>query len=362
MVVSLCVMACGKPPVHAAASERAVSVAAAKVVRDRLEKRLELIGSLAAVDEVHLQAEDEVRVTAFHFEEGAHVEKGQLLVTLDDRKAQARLAETRARSQRARSELRQAKKLLRKKVISAQEYNQLREAAVMAKAELRLSSLVAGQAIIRAPFSGMIGERQASVGQLLAPGDTIATLTGVDPIEVKFEVPERFVAAVTVGQSVHFVAPAFPGEAFEGKVRYSSPKIDPSSRSLAVKAQLENDDLRLRPGMFGHVELVLDVAENALVIPEAAISQRGERASVMVVDENRKAHLREVLVGGRVAGRVEIAEGVREGEIVVVEGHQKLREGSSIVFGAGSSRYGVEPDEAPADPSVLTSVAASARE
>ena len=142
--------------------------------------------------------------------------------------------------------------------------------------------------------------------------------------------PERFLAQAKVGQRFQISIAAFPGEKFDGEVYFIAPQVDPVNRTGTIKAKVANADLRLKPGMFASAELTLKVKEDAVVIPEAALMPQGESVAVIVVDDTLTAQMRPVKIGVRIAGRVEIVEGLQGGETVVVEGWQKTRPGGKV--------------------------------
>ena len=167
-----------------------------------------------------------------------------------------------------------------------------------------------------------------SVGTLISPGAVITTLDDTSVIKLDFSVPENALAALREGLSVRASAPAFPGRVFAGKVASIDSRVDMATRSVTVRALLANEDGALKPGMFLNVSLANDERQ-ALVIPEEALTPEAERQYVFVVADG-KAERREVRIGDRRPGSVEIVAGLRPGEQVVVEGTQKVRDGSAV--------------------------------
>ena len=158
----------------------------------------------------------------------------------------------------------------------------------------------------------------------------LTMIADLDPVKVELNVPERFISRVAEGQKIELMVAAFPGEKFVGEVYFIAPQLDPTNRTGLVKAKVANSNLRLKPGMFASLDLTLKVKDQAVVIPEAALMPQGDRVMVYVVDEQMTAQLRPVKPGLRQAGRVEIMEGIKEGETVVVEGWQKARPGGKV--------------------------------
>jgi membrane fusion protein (multidrug efflux system) len=170
--------------------------------------------------------------------------------------------------------------------------------------------------------------RRVSVGTLISPGDVITTLDDTSVIKLDFSVPENFVASLREGLAVRATAPAFPGRTFTGKVASIDSRVDMNTRSVTVRALLSNEDGALKAGMFLSVALANDERE-ALVIPEEALTPEAERQFVFVVNDGT-AQRREVRIGGRRPGSVEIVAGLDAGDQVIVEGTQKVRDGAPV--------------------------------
>jgi membrane fusion protein (multidrug efflux system) len=173
-----------------------------------------------------------------------------------------------------------------------------------------------------------VGLRRVSVGTLISPGDVITTLDDTSVIKLDFAVPENFLASLREGLTIRATAPAFPGRTFAGSVSSIDSRVDIATRSVTVRALLTNEDGALKPGMFLNVSLANDERE-ALVIPEEALTPEAERQYVFVVTDG-KVSRREVRIGGRRPGSVEILAGVVAGERVIVEGTQKVRDGAMV--------------------------------
>jgi membrane fusion protein (multidrug efflux system) len=172
------------------------------------------------------------------------------------------------------------------------------------------------------------GSGRVSVGTLISPGDVITTLDDTSVIKLDFAVPENFLASLREGLAIRATAPAFPGRTFAGSVSSIDSRVDIATRSVTVRALLTNEDGALKPGMFLNVSLANDERE-ALVIPEEALTPEAERQYVFVVTDG-KVSRREVRIGGRRPGSVEILAGVVAGERVIVEGTQKVRDGAMV--------------------------------
>jgi len=316
----------------------ATQVIAVKAVREAVTEQLRVVGTVLANETVDLQAEVDGRVTAIHFQEGQRVEAGQLLVEMDSTEVEARLAEAEASSRLAQSKWDRARELLHNKTMSQQEADEAKAQFDMATARVVQMKKQLRDMKIVAPFAGIIGARQISPGQVISrmnPGrglQTIATLSDIDPVKVEGNVPERFLAQAKVGAKIQVSIAAFPNEKFEGELYFVAPQIDPVNRTALVKAKVPNPDLRLKPGMFASADLSLRVKDDAIVIPEAALMPQGEHFAVFIVGDDLTAQMRPVKPGVRLAGRAEIVEGVKEGELVIVEGWQKTRPGGKVTL------------------------------
>ena len=196
-------------------------------------------------------------------------------------------------------------------------------------ARVALARAKLGKTRLYAPFSGLLGLRQVSVGDYVTPGQAIVNLEDVDPVKVDFRVPETFLAKLRTGQTIRVQVDAFAGEVFEGKVYALNPRIDAQGRSVALRARIPNSEGKLRPGLFARVLLVTQQRDDALLIPEQAIFARGAESYVYVVREG-KAVLTRIALGLRQGARVEVIEGLNAGDQVVSAGHLKLRDGAPV--------------------------------
>ncbi|WP_083024622.1 efflux RND transporter periplasmic adaptor subunit [Vreelandella lionensis] len=293
---------------------------------------LEALGTLRADESVTLSATVTDTIAEINFDDGEQVERGRLLVRLEDaeeqallRAAQAITDERRNASDRA-SQLQQRNLAARADVEDTQ--SQLRQAQADAQAlEARLENYR-----IHAPFSGRAGFRDVSVGTLVTPGMALVTLDKLDVMKLDFTVPAVFLGRLSAGLSLSATTAAYPDEVFRGDVASIGTRIDPVSRSVSVRAELANPDLKLRPGMLMEV-IVQQRVRNTLVLPEAEIQPSGNRHFVMVIQQQENAtrlERREVAIGERRSREVEVLEGISEGDLVVIHGLQLAREGQEV--------------------------------
>ncbi len=308
----------------------AIQVVAVEARQQPVTETLSLVGTITASEMVELKPETDGIVQGIHFKEGERVEKGRLLVTLDETKLAATLAEGEANLKLSLANYQRARQLLEDKLISQQEYDQATSTHAVNEASVGLRRRQLADARIYAPFTGIVGARQISPGQVVTRNTTLTWLVDLDLVKVEVHAPERFLRQLRIGQPLEFSVAAYPGEKFRGEVYFISPQIFETTRTALIKARIPNADGKLRGGMFASLELSLQVRDAAIVIPEPAIMSNGDHFSVFIVDQDSNAQIRPIEVGIRLAGRAEVLKGLNAGEKVVVEGVQKLRPGGAV--------------------------------
>jgi membrane fusion protein (multidrug efflux system) len=307
-----------------------IQVITVEAKRQPVWETLALPGTIAANEQVEIKAETDGIVQEIKFNEGERVAKGQVLVILDETKLAATVAEGEANLKLSRANYDRAQQLFKDKLISQQEFEQTASIFAVSQAGLDLKQRQLKDARVYAPFSGIVGARQISPGQVITRNSTLTWLVDLDTVKVEVKVPEKYLRQLKIGQPLEFTVAAFPGEKFRGEVYFVSPQIDEGTRTALVKARIPNPDAKLRGGMFAGLDLTLQARESAIVIPEPALMSDGDNFSVFVVDDKGSAQVRPVEVGLRLAGKAEIVKGLTPGEKVVVEGIQKLRPGAPV--------------------------------
>ena len=305
---------------------------------------LHAVGTVQAHESVAVTAKVSETVERVHFASGDTVSTGAPLVTLSGRQQRAALAEAQAAANEAERLYKRQSELAEQQLIARSQLDTQRAARDAARARVAQVRAQLGDRTIRAPFAGRLGIRQVSPGALVTPGTVIATLDAIDRVYVDFPVPESALATLAAGQDVSGRASAYPDITFEGVVATVGSRIDPSTRSLIVRAEFPNPDHRLRPGMLVEVRLHQPERE-ALVVPEIAIVQVGTDAFVWRVGDGGEVQRAPVTVGSRQQGQAEVLSGLAGGDRIVVDGTGKLRPGS-VVVDAGDAA----PDPRPAPP------------
>ena len=310
--------------------DMAVQVIAVEAKREPIMETLSLVGTLLANEVVEVKSEIEGMILELPFQEGQRVKKGDLLVQLDDSELSAGVAEAEANFKLTQITYERNKQLFNDKLISQQEYDQSQAAFNASRATLERRKSELKHTRIFASFSGIVGGRQVSPGQVISKNTTFTWVVDLDRLKAEFSVPERFLGLLRLGQKIGMAVAAYPADKFVGEVYFIGPQVDPAMRTALVRAYVSNADQKLKPGMFANLDLNLRVKEDAVTIPEPALMPIGDRVTVLVVDKDQTAQLRPVKVGMRTAGMAEIISGLNSGDLVIVEGTQKARPGGKV--------------------------------
>jgi membrane fusion protein (multidrug efflux system) len=308
----------------------ATTVIAAEAKRQPIAETLALVGTLAANEFIEVKSETDGTIAEILFREGQPVKKGDLLIHLDESKLAAALAEAEANLKLSGTTFERSKQLFRDKLIPQQEFDQAAAIFQANEATVELRKRLLQDTRIYAPFAGIAGARSISPGQVIGRNTTLTWLVDLETVKAEFNVPERFLSEVKLGQPVQLSVAAYPKEKFQGEIYFLAPQVDPNTRTLLMKARIPNGDYKLKPGMFANLDLTLTLRENAIVIPESALISQGDRTSVYVIGADGNAQVRLVKVGLRLPNQLEILAGLETGEKVVAEGIQKVRPGAPV--------------------------------
>jgi len=288
------------------------------------------VGALIAEDSVVLRPEIDGRIEKIQFAEGQPVKKGAVVVTMDAAEQRARVAAAAADLKLAESRFRRSEELVAQNFISRQALDEARANLDIVRARLTQEKVALDKTVIRAPFAGVIGLRQVSPGAYIKKGDDIVRLDALSRLKLEVPVPETFITRVRIGLPVKVTVDALPGQTFNGTVHAIDPVVDSASRNMRVRARLANPRNVLKPGMFARVSADLGGKTSAIWVPEQVIVPRGDGNFVFAVVDG-KADLRPVKLGRREPGRVEVVEGLKAGETIVLDGQIKLRPGVPVV-------------------------------
>jgi len=365
-------------------ADQTVEVDVLPVAERTFDRQIEIVGTLAADEEVIVSTEVEGQVIEMRVDMGSVVRRGDILARLESRDFELRLAEAEAALQQVRARLgltpdrdridpeetaivRQARaayddarvrfqrirQLHGRGVVSQQELDQADAALRIAEAryesaleEVRsllaqleqLRARVAAarrdleKTVIRAPISGAVAARHASLGELLRRNDRVVTLVKLDPLRLRADVPERYAKAIVPGRRLTFVVDAVPGKEFQGTIVRISPSARSETRSLTLEAEVRNPGGELRPGYFARAQVVVEPGAKAILIPSRAIIPSVGLTKVFVLDGDR-ARERPIKTGARVNADVEVLEGLRPGERVIISNLNRLGEGTRVRLG-----------------------------
>jgi membrane fusion protein (multidrug efflux system) len=290
-------------------------------------------GRIEAMQAVDLRPDEQGRVTGLHFFEGQSVARGAPLVRIDDAMLRAQAERAAAERDLARQQLERVRLLRQQNASSAADLERAEAASRSAAAALSVLQLQIARSTVRAPFSGVVGQRFVSVGDYVTTGTRLLTLQTVDPQRAVIEVPERHAVRLQRGQNVAFTVAAEPGRTFNAIVDFIDPVVQTANRTIMVKGRAPNPNRVLRPGMFIEARLATATRMNAIVVPEDAI-QPLRTANVVWAVDGGKASRRVVQLGARSQGVVEILSGIKAGELVVVGGLERMAEGMPVAANA----------------------------
>lgn len=303
-------------------------VETARAVSSQLSDDISAIGTLLAEESVAIASETSGRVAKILFEDGQQVEAGTPLFQFDADLAQSDLVEAKARLRLAEANYARNQKLRQQGNVAESAYEEALSARDVARAAVESAEVRLAKLTIPAPFSGTLGFRAVSEGAYVNAGTPLVQLDKVDRLKVSFSVPELQQAAIAAAADVELAADAVPGERFKASISALNPSIDVNGRALQVRADLDNSGMTLRPGLLVRVT-VKGPPRQAVLIPESAIVQRGQGALVYVVAEGKVRELR-VSLGQRIDGKVEVRDGIAEGDEVVTAGNARLSDGAEV--------------------------------
>ncbi len=308
-------------------------VAAATVQQEDWQVNLSAVGSLVAVAGIEVSSEVAGKVKAIHFDSDQPAKAGQLLVELDAENDVAELAGLEANRRLAQIKYHRSQELIGKNFISKSDFDSNK-----AQLEESAATVIAKQAVIDkkrivASFSGQLGMRKVNLGQYLSPGDPVTSLQKLNPIYVDFTLPEEHLAEIKINQELSIRVQAYPEKSFVGRISAINSGIDEKTRSVKIRATLENKEQVLRPGMFAEIKILLNQNRFVLTVPDTAITYNPYGNSVYIIEPSGKGNtvkLTQIVTGETRQGRVEIIKGLQGNERVVSAGQVKLRNGVAV--------------------------------
>ncbi len=314
------------------AQAKPVDVIVQTVELHPLQNRIEALGTLRANESIRLTSNVTKTVTGINFEDGQRVKKGQILVEMTSAEERALLAEASINAEEARKQMERVRALVETKAASQSLLDQRLREYESAQARYRAIDARLKDLQLDAPFSGVVGLRNISVGALVSPGDIITTLNDDSRMKLDFTVPELYLRSLRVGLPISARSRALGDTVFEGRIYSIDNQIDPTTRAITVRALLPNDNGKLKQGMLMSIDLYANERES-LVISEAALVPLGSSNFVFVVqpqDDQLIVERRQITIGQRLHGAVEVLSGLEANEKVVTHGLQKVRAGTLV--------------------------------
>lgn len=299
------------------------------VERGEFVERIEAIGTVKANESVTLTAQVTETVTKVNFDDGQLAEKGDILIEFTNREERAQLAEAKANYDEAKQQLERIGELVQRGNATQARLDEQTRITHGARARMAATEARMSDRLLKAPFSGILGFRQVSPGTLVEPGRAVANLDDVSQVKLDFSVPETFLSVLKPGLTITAVSAAYSGQPFDGRVTTIDSRVDPISRAVTVRAVLDNEKGLLRPGMLMIVDLVRE-RRQSLMVPEGALVPRQRKQFVLVIGEGNMVVQREVIIGGRRPGAVEIRSGLEVGEQVIAEGTSRAVPGRPV--------------------------------
>ncbi|MFP3873440.1 MAG: efflux RND transporter periplasmic adaptor subunit [Thiohalophilus sp.] len=310
------------------------TIASTEVREEHWRPMLDSVGSLVAINGTAVTTEVAGLVSKIQFESGTGTKEGEVLLQLDDSIDQAALEALRAERRLAEIKFKRAEDLLKRQVMSRSEYDEARASFDAVTARVKQQEATIRRKAIRAPFSGRLGIRQVNIGQYLEPGQSIVKLQSLDPIYVDYTLPERYLPRLSTGQEIRLRVDAAPDKTFSGKITALESGVDAGTRTIKLRATLDNPDGELQPGMFAKVKTLEGKARDVLTVPRTAVSYNTYGDFIYLIEKNDEdetvVRRHQVKTGESRNGRIAILEGVESGQQVARTGLVKLRDGMQV--------------------------------
>lgn len=309
-------------------AQRATAVDGFVIDYQALEKKIGATGNIIAYESVEIRPERSGKLRSLNFQESSYVREGQLLAQIDDSELVAEKDRLDVNLELAEKEVARGKELLEIEGISKEEMDRLENTVKDIKAQQKILDVQIEKSKIFAPFSGVLGLRQLSSGAYVTPNDVLVELQQINPIKLEFEVPERFLSQVNVGQSLDFTVVGNP-DTFTAKVYALGNEISPTTRTFKVRAKAANSRSLLKPGQFAKVTLVTGIDNEAILVPTDAVIPVLDGKQVYVA-RNGRAIATSVITDDRQEAEVQIIEGLQKGDTILMSGLLSLSDGAMI--------------------------------
>jgi membrane fusion protein (multidrug efflux system) len=318
------------PPAPTPGKPSIAKVAGLVLKEELVDNKIFVTGSVLSNEEVNLMPEISGKVISIRFKEGSTVNKGELLVKINDADLQATLKKLRLQEKLASEKEARQKKLMDINGISKEEYDATLTQLNSVKADIEVLQAQIAKTEIYAPFTGTIGIRKISEGAYVTPSTLIATMQQINPLKIDFSLPEKYSSTVQVNDQLEFT---IDGNLTKYKATVSAiePKVDINTRTLQVRAITNNEKGNIFPGSFANIELVLGKNEKSILIPTQTLIPILKGAKVFV-SKNGIAEERKVITGVRSSDKIQIVDGLKAGDTLITSGLMMLKAGSILKF------------------------------
>lgn len=306
-----------------------IEVETYKVKPISFSDNLNLVGEIKSIETTTITSDIKGKLISLNISEGDLVSSGTELARIDDRDTKAEIEINKAKYSKAQAYYNRIKNLNEEGAVSNQDVDNAYESLKTAKGEFNRSRIKLSKLSIKAPFDGILGLKEVGSGSYIKPGEPIVKLTKINPIDISFQVPERYLKKVKIGRSISFKVSGETGS-YSAKIFAIDPQINSQSRTINVKARTYNTSKRLLPGRFTNISLPTSYKKDAISVPIESIIQEGTINRVLTVNSEGVAEERIVQVGSYGERFVEITKGIKNGEVVITSGHQKVRPGNKV--------------------------------
>tara|TARA_R110000868_G_scaffold353876_2_gene615101 strand:+ start:52105 stop:53193 length:1089 start_codon:yes stop_codon:yes gene_type:complete len=308
------------------------SVILTAVYEEDFGNSIEALGSTMANETVVITSDLTEKISKIYFVGGQNVQKGYLLVSLNDKVEQAELKAAKAELEKAKLSYQRAQNLQKSKAVSQATLQERLAVFQKSKALVEEVNARLNQLNIVAPFDGTLGFREVSVGALIQPGQNITTIDNIDEIKVDFEIPSIYLSRVTKGMKIYGLVDAFEGKEFEGKILLVNTRADPITRTIKIRGIIPNKQHLLRPGLLMNI-ILKDKPSKVLLVPEEALVKKGKKDFIFLVNKENNEYIVkkvEVKIGSRKKGIVEIISGLSKKDLIVLHGVHKVQSGDRV--------------------------------
>jgi len=330
LAIIIAVSSCGKKDKPG----QLIQVTGITVTGAPLQDAITVVGNLQANEDVVIKSEIGGIVENINFEEGQTVQKGTVLIQVDHKNLASEMEQAQANFNLAAANLKRSHDLVNNKTISPQAYDQAQAQYKATNAALNKTKQQYEKASIVAPFDGIMGSRRISPGQFVNSNDILTSISSVNPIKLEFNLAERYLSKIYIHQKVEVTTSAFPNRIFTGESFFIAPTVDVKTRTIMIKATINNDDLLLKPGMFSRIKLILEEKEGAVLIPNSAVINRESGTAVFTVAPDGTANYQNIELGIQVKDSVEVISGLKIGDTIITEGHMKVQPGMKVAVNA----------------------------